>query len=802
MPSKVDLQLHSCYSNKPDGWILRRIGVPESYTRPEELYQKLKSAGMDFVTITDRNRIDGCLELSRYPDVFISEQATTYLPDGCKVHVLVWNISEKQHHEIQVARTDIFQFTAYLASEQIAHGISHPLVSVNDRMTPDNFEKLLLLFRTFEVINGTRSPFSGDLLRQVIASLTPDKIQELELKHGFKSPLPEPWRKSLVAGSDDHGGLIPGRAWTETPHASCPSDFLSHVMKGECTPQGQPGTSMLLSHSLYTTAYKFYQDRIAKNSKGAASTSHLVGLMFSKFLAGKNPTRFSFAEKLGIGMDWFTSKIGGGGGSAYEISIAHELNEIFGRPGFQKSLEEAIKSEKDVERRAFQVATHLSNQLGYIFFKKFIDKVNSGNFIDSWQALTAIVPLGALLAPYIVSIREQHKDLPAQRAIAKTFLQEPPESLCNLRRAWFTDTIEDVNGVATTIRTMVKEAVVQGCDLEVITSRTQLAFQDIPLKNFLPVGEFEIPEYELQKLSFPPILNVADYCEQRGFTELIISTPGPIGVSALLAAKLLGLRTAGIYHTDFPQYVKILSDDDVGMESICWQYMYWFYDQMDVVWVNSGHYRDQWVKRGINPGKIKILPRGIDTESYHPSRRNVSYWEKYGINNKTVFLYVGRVSKEKNIDVLMEAFAQLAPHHAQIALAVVGDGPYQKELKGKYPGVIFTGYLKDTALWEAYASADAFVFPSTTDTFGNVILEAQASGLPTIVSDIGGPKELVDEGINGFITRALDSAQIAQRMKQLATDKGILRKMSAAARANVEQRSWTGAFKRFWETTL
>lgn len=802
MVSKVDLQLHSCYSNKPDGWILRRIGVPESYTRPEEIYQKLKAAGMDFVTITDRNRIDGCLELSHHPDVFISEQSTTYLPDGCKIHVLVWNITENQHQQIQRVRDDVFKFAEYLAAEQIAHGVSHPLVSVNDRMTPDNFEKLLLLFRTFEVINGTRSGFSGDLLRQVLASLTPEKIAELEEKHGFKSPLTEPWRKSFTAGSDDHGGLIPARAWTETPEASTPAEFLTHVMQGNAAPKGEPGTSLLLSHSLYTTAFKFYEDRIAKNSKGAASTSHLVGLMFSKFLAGKNPTRFSFAEKIGISVGWFTSKIGGSGGSAYEISIANELNEIFGRPEFQKSLEETIKSEKDVERRAFQVATHLSNQLGYIFFKKFIDKVNSGNFIDSWQALTAIVPLGALLAPYIVSIREQHKDLPAQRSIAKAFLKESPPSLRNLRRAWFTDTIEDVNGVATTIRTMVKEAVSQGCDLEVITSRTQLAFQDIPIKNFPPVGEFEIPEYELQKLSFPPILNVADYCEQRGFNELIISTPGPIGVSALLAAKLLGLRTAGIYHTDFPQYVKILSDDDVGMESICWQYMYWFYDQMDVVWVNSGHYRDQWVKRGINPEKIKILPRGIDTESYHPSRRNASYWEKYGIKNKTVFLYVGRVSKEKNIDVLMEAYAQLKSSQGQIALVVVGDGPYQKELKEKYPDVVFTGYLKDAALWDAYASADVFVFPSTTDTFGNVILEAQASGLPTIVSDIGGPKELVDDGINGFITRAFDSTQIAQRMKQMAQDRESLLKMSAAARANVEQRSWTGAFKRFWEMTL
>ncbi|MDK3160273.1 glycosyltransferase [Kamptonema cortianum] len=802
MASKVDLQLHSCYSNKPDGWVLRRIGVPESYTRPEELYRKLKNAGMDFVTITDRNRIDGCLEIAHYPDVFISEQSTTYLPDGCKVHVLVWNITEKQHHEIQSVRDDIFAFTGYLNAEKIAHGVSHPLVSVNDRMTADNFEKLLLLFRVFESINGTRGELSGSILRQVIDTLTPEKIEALEKKHGFKSPLAEPWRKSLTAGSDDHSGLIPARAWTECPDSGSPSEFLSHVMEGHCQALGQPGTSMLLSHSLYTTAFKFYNDRIAKSSKGAASTSHLVGLMFSKFLAGKNPTRFSFTEKIGIGMDWLSAKIGGGGGSAYEISIANELNEIFGRKDFQNSLESAIGSEQEVERQAFQVATHLTNQLGYIFFKKFIDKVNSGNFIDSWQALTAIAPLGALLAPYIVSMREQHKDLPSQREIARRHLPELPATLRNLHRGWFTDTIEDVNGVATTIRTMVKQAVATGCDLEVVTSRMTLAFQDIPIKNFPPVGEFEIPEYELQKLSFPPVLNVADYCEQRGFTELIISTPGPIGVSALLAAKLLGLRTAGIYHTDFPQYVKILSDDDVGMESLCWQYMFWFYDQMDVVWVNSGHYRDQWIRRGINPEKIRILPRGIDTESYHPRRRQSAFWDRHGLSGKTVFLYVGRVSKEKNLDVLMDAWARLEHLRGQMALAIVGDGPYRAELQERFPDVVFTGYLGGEDLWNAYASGDCFVFPSTTDTFGNVILEAHASGLPTIVSDIGGPKELVEEGCNGFITRAFDAEQIARRMEQIAHDPALARKMSAQARSHVEERSWAGAFKNFWEATL
>ncbi|MDX2227635.1 MAG: glycosyltransferase [Verrucomicrobiae bacterium] len=802
MESKADLQIHSRYSNKPPGYVLRRIGVPESYSKPSDLYDKLRLAGMDFVTITDHNKIEGCLEIADRPGTFISEEATTYFPDGTKIHLLIWDITPAQHEVIHAARENIFDLASYLREHAIAHAVSHPLMSVDDRYSLAHFEQLILLFRTFEGLNGTRDDMASHAASEILSGLTPEVIAQLEEVHGFKSPLTEPWRKSLTGGSDDHAGLSPARAYTVTPPAATAREFLGHVMEGRSRAEGQAGSSMNLSHSLYATGYHFYEERIARSTKSAASTSKLVGRMFTKFLKGKNPTSFTLGEKMEIGFDMIASKITGARTSAYEVSMAGELAEIFGRRDFQRSLEEAIASEDLVERKAFQVATHLTNQMGFIFFKKFIDRVNEGSFLDSWQSLTAIAPLAALVAPYLISIRDQHKDRPLKAAAARRFLKTPPPYLQNTKRAWVTDTIEDVNGVATTIRTMVKQSVAQGCDLTVITSRGELAFEDIPLKNFPPVGEFEIPEYELQRLSFPPILNIADYCEQQRFTELIISTPGPVGVSALLAAKLLGLKTSGIYHTDFPQYVKILSEDDDMMETLCWQYMYWFYDQMDVIWVNSSHYRDLWVKRGIRAEKIKILPRGIDMVSFHPSKREEGFWTRFGIHGGTVFLYVGRVSKEKNIEIALEAFRRVRAQHPSAHFAVVGDGPHLAELKSRFPEVTFTGYLRGDSLWAAYASSEVFVFPSTTDTFGNVVLEAHAAGLPTIVSDVGGPCELVRPGETGFVTRALDPASVAGAMEPFLTDPALQPRMSQAARAGIEARSWSYAFKRFWDETL
>jgi glycosyltransferase involved in cell wall biosynthesis len=120
-----------------------------------------------------------------------------------------------------------------------------------------------------------------------------------------------------------------------------------------------------------------------------------------------------------------------------------------------------------------------------------------------------------------------------------------------------------------------------------------------------------------RSLAFPPILQILDYVQREQFTEIIISTPGPMGLTGLLAAKMLNLQTSGIYHTDFPEYIRILTEDKF-LESLAWTYMRWFYGQQETVFVNSEEYRRSWVDRGIEPAKLKILPRGLDTELFHP----------------------------------------------------------------------------------------------------------------------------------------------------------------------------------------
>ncbi len=797
--STCDLHIHSRHSARSEEWLFRRFDFPDSYSDPKELYEQLRKRGMDYVTITDHDSIDGCLEIAHLPRTFISEQVTTYFPnDGCKLHILVWGISEQQHRDIERVRENIFDLQRYLQSAQITHAVAHPLYSVNGKLEATHLEQLILLFKHFEGINGLRDALLSDLVQALFKQLTPEKVHMLANRHRLAPTHAEPWRKILVGGSDDHGGQFVASAFTETPAAKSAEQFLKLVRNGNCTPCGQGGTPLILSHGFYNTVVCFIQDRFhEKLGPGGA----LLEKMFSRFMEGRAPTEFTLKEKTEFIVQGVLSGKIFDFAKPANVSLWKELSGYFARPEVKAKLAAQLDKVSEPERRTFLMANMVAEQLAFRFFNKFVQQLSSGNMVESMQALSAIAPILVILTPYIYGFHSQAPSRKWLRSLFKELTDEVPVALQNRKRAWFTDTLEDVNGVATTIRKMTASGAAAGKELVVVASRSNLQVSDIPIKNFPPIGEFELPEYELQKLSFPPILQMLDYVQRERFTEIIISTPGPVGLTALLAAKMLNLQTSGIYHTDFPQYIRILTEDSF-LESVAWGYMHWFYGQLDTVFVNSEEYRQSWINRGFDPAKLKILPRGLDTELYHPARRDSAFFERFGATNGEVrLLYVGRISREKDLDLLADAYRRLRKEGLPVQLFVVGHGPYSEALAKILPDAIFTGYLRGTDLAIAYASADIFVFPSTTDTFGNVILEAQASGLPVVVSDSGGPKELVADKANGLITRSHNVEDFARAIRALVTDRALRKRMAISARESVTDRSWPRAFAKFWAST-
>jgi glycosyltransferase involved in cell wall biosynthesis len=787
-PSRADLHVHSKFSDRPSEWLLRRIGAPESFTEPLEVYRRAKARGMAFVTISDHNRIEGALEIAHLPGTFVSNEVTTYFPeDGCKIHCLVSGITEAQHREIEQLRGSIYELRDFLHAENIAHSVAHPLYSVNDRLTAAHVEKLLVLFKRFEAINGARDPRACDLFVTICAALTPETLHALAERHRLEPHDAEPWVKWFTGGSDDHGGLHIAGAWTETPVAETVEDYLAQLRAGAHRPGGSAGSSLKLAHSFYSIGHSYYRDRLLKGL-----SEDLAGDLFKRFLGdgAKTPAEPAPAERWKrIAFSFLKPR--DKKAAALDASLVEGFANLVSLHGAGPSA--------SAERRAFAEASRLSQRLTYETVRKLSRHLRRGRLSESLQSLSALGPVALCFAPYLAAFHTQHKDERMLQGLAEHFPSARHLRRRSEKKAWVTDTLADVNGVAVTVQTVGALARRHGRPLHVLTSLKNPPQLDLELVNFPPVGEFRLPEYDAQKLAFPPFLELIEHFEREGYDEILISTPGPMGLMGLAAARLLGMRATGIYHTDFPAYVRHLTGSTTLAEWT-WKLSRWFFGRMDALYVPSTHTMDRLAERGFSRSTMRLLPRGVDFVRFNPGRRDPSFYRRLGLGEGFRFLYVGRVSKEKNLDALLAAFQGFLDGGGAGQLIVVGDGPYLEELRERHrrPDVLFTGFLHGEALATAFASADLFVFPSTTDTFGNVVLEAQASGLAAIVSHRGGPQEIVGPSGAGLVIDPHRPGALAEAMLELAQHDAMRRAMGERALASAQRSGWEALLEDLW----
>jgi glycosyltransferase involved in cell wall biosynthesis len=751
--AKVDLHVHSRYSDRPSEWLLRRIGAPECFTEPREVYDRCRASGMDFVTISDHDCIRGALEIAHLPGAFLSAEVTTSFPeDGCKVHCLVIGITEEQFAAIEEVRCDIYAFRDLLSAEGILYSIAHPLFAVDDKMTIDHFEKLLVLFKRFEGLNGARDPRARLVAQGVFDALTPAAIDHLAERHRIEPREPEPWKKVLTGGSDDHGGLYIASAWTVTPAASTVEELLGHLRDYRHSCAGVDGTSLDLARTFFSIGQRFYQGRLASR---AGAGNDLVDELFSRLLDRE--------------------------GTPTPVAAA-----IGGAPVGATAAE-----------RCFGRATALFDQLMSSAVPSAAGHLEQGRLVESYQSVSSLAPIGVCLVPYLAAFHTQNKDRRLLDRVAAGWGGGAHSRSRHL--AWFTDTYDEPNGVARTIETFARAARERGDAMTVFTC-LDLEPAETNVRNFRPTARLELAEYRGQVLNVPPLLEVLRECERLGVTDVVVSTPGPMGATALLAAWALTLGTTGVYHTDFPAYVRSFTES-ASLERLTWSFMRWFFGRMDVVFVPSRLYIDDLTERGFDRSRMKLMPRGVDLDRFGPRFRDPGFWRRLGGNDGLRFAFVGRVSKEKNLDVMLEAFLALRALGEEVELAVVGDGPYRAELERRFasPHVLFTGTLQGEDLATAFASSDVFVFPSRTDTFGNVVLEAQASGLPAIVSDRCGAHEAVEQEGWGVVVDTSVPGPLSDAMASLARDAQRRREMGLLALATVGARSHHRWAKTFWD---
>ena len=407
------------------------------------------------------------------------------------------------------------------------------------------------------------------------------------------------------------------------------------------------------------------------------------------------------------------------------------------------------------------------------------------------------------LSPYFAAYSSFAGDRRLGQEIVDRFLEGKHSGVSQSSRmklAHFTDTFYEINGVSLTLQRQVEAAMRAHKKYTIITCDQGGRPHQQGVKNFTPIGVFHLPEYKEQKLIHPPVLEILNYCYKNNFTHIKAATPGPMGLTALAVARMLQLPIWGTYHTALPQYAQYLTDDGI-MVDLMWKYIVWFYNQMDVVYVPSRNTADELAAKGIDPNKMKVYPRGVDVERFNPAKRNGFLESRYHLAESIKLLYVGRVSKEKDLELLGRAFKTLSQTHNNLHLVVVGDGPYLEEMRQDLADTpcLFTGYLEGEELAEVFASCDLFLFPSTTDTFGNVVLEAQASGLPVIVTDAGGPQENVLPGKTGLIVPGHDEAALCRAVEELIADPVRLQEMGRTARDYVRERSFENAFDHAWQ---
>lgn len=267
-----------------------------------------------------------------------------------------------------------------------------------------------------------------------------------------------------------------------------------------------------------------------------------------------------------------------------------------------------------------------------------------------------------------------------------------------------------------------------------------------------------------------------------------VATEFAMGYAGVRVAQQLGLPLVASAHTDYERYASRYRVDWAVRTG--WRYLRWFYGQADTVLCPTSVYEQHLHARGVT--HTTIWSRGVDGGLFHPACRSNAYRAALGARpGDAVVTYIGRLAREKNLELLLKAWGRVRAVHPSARLVLVGHGPLEAEIAAReLAGVHLTGLLTGTDLAEAYASADVFAFPSVTETFGNVLLEAMASGLPAVVAAAGGVQEFARHGENSWLVTPDSVEAFADGILRVLADAGLRTRLTTGALATARSRSW------------
>lgn len=282
-----------------------------------------------------------------------------------------------------------------------------------------------------------------------------------------------------------------------------------------------------------------------------------------------------------------------------------------------------------------------------------------------------------------------------------------------------------------------------------------------------------------------------------------IATPSPLGNFGLKYARQRGIPVISIYHTHFISYVDYYLDKATFLvkpiKSLMMSMMQRFYNACDLVYVPSLSIKEELISIGIFSDQLKIWKRGLNLQTFSPQKRNLKYVRQYSGNDKPNLLFVSRLVWEKNLKTLIEIYKLNEANNHPYNLIVSGDGHASEQLKKEMPKAIFTGNLSHEELGTMYASSDVFVFPSTSETYGNVVVEAMASGLPCVIANGGGSKDFVQHRVNGFLCSPNEASEYLKYADQLMSSDILRMSIRENALSSCKGHSWEELTHQYFE---
>lgn len=360
----------------------------------------------------------------------------------------------------------------------------------------------------------------------------------------------------------------------------------------------------------------------------------------------------------------------------------------------------------------------------------------------------------------------------------------------------FTDNdFDKVNGVTTSLRAVLDHA---PADLNLRVYTCASSGSDTPTYLALRSPGCGIPYYTEMKVHLPPVVRLLRQAERDRLDLIHLTTPGPVGLAALWIASRLHLPVVGSFHTHLAEYTSTLSGSK-RLGALMQHYLRWSYGHCQHVLAPSEATRSLLISNHMEADRIRLWRRGVSTKRFDPRRRSESLRRQWTVSDaRPALLYVGRLSHEKGLREMAAVRRFLQARRTPHRLVFVGDGPMRSELEQLCPEAVFTGTLQPNDVAVAMASSDLFVFPSRTDTAGNVVLEAQACGLPVLVTDEGGPRENVRTGDSGVVCAS--TRDFCRATLELCANEARRRRMGDAAREYALTRRWETALQPLYDT--